>query len=91
MIEKVKMSIVVEYETKEFCSIVYDSIKLETMANPNDRATVNFVKQENKLRIGIDAKDAVSARAAINSYLKWMNLSLNVAELVLNSEKTKKD
>ena len=63
------------------CNLLFNSLELESDYNPNDRAKANLTQDDYTLIIEIDAKDTVSARASINSYIKWINTSLQIVKL----------
>ena len=61
---------------------IYESLLLESKYDPNERARATLVLEKNVLIVNIIAKDTVSARAASNSFLKWVNLSEQILEFV---------
>jgi KEOPS complex subunit Pcc1 len=78
MIEKIIMDFRFEFENEEICQMVYDALNLESDYNPNERANASLEFQKKILILKINAKDSISARASVNSFLKWINLSLEV-------------
>ncbi|MHA1302430.1 MAG: KEOPS complex subunit Pcc1 [Candidatus Heimdallarchaeaceae archaeon] len=68
------------FEDSNTCNLVYSSLSVETQYKVNERAKVTLNTEENKLLLQIQAEDSVSARAAMNSYLKWVNMSLQIIE-----------
>ena len=81
MINSITLSLEIELADSETCDLLYEALELESGYNPNERATANLMKKVDKLVVQIIAKDAVSAREAINSYMKWINLSLQVVDI----------
>ncbi len=61
---------------------VYRAIKVE--AGREIPRTKVDVALNAKLRIIIDAKDTHALRAALNSYLRWIDLAYNVMEVIEN-------
>ncbi len=43
---------------------------------------MNIIQDGNVLILSIDAEDATSFRASLNSAIKWMRLSVEINELV---------
>ncbi len=62
----------------EICNQIYSNLLLETDFDPNERSAATIEKQDSKLILKINAKDSVSARATVNSYLKWVDLSFQL-------------
>lgn len=46
-----------------------------------DRTQVELVAEGNVLKVNITSKDITGLRAAMNSYLRWIECSINVYEL----------
>ena len=68
----------IEISDTEVCNQVYANLLMETDFDPNERSTVEIDKIDSTLILKIKAKDAVSARATVNSYLKWIDLSFQL-------------
>lgn len=62
----------------EICNQIYSNLLLETDFDPNERSVASIEKQDSTLILKINAKDSVSARAIVNSYLKWVDLSFQL-------------
>ena len=54
----------------------------ETEAPPTRRANIRIEKNGEFLTIEVEAKDTVALRATINAYLRWINSTMNVIEVV---------
>ncbi|MHA1398743.1 MAG: KEOPS complex subunit Pcc1 [Candidatus Heimdallarchaeaceae archaeon] len=80
MIKKLSLNMEIIFEDSNTCNLVYSSLSVETQYKVNERAKVTLNTEENKLLLQIQAEDSVSARAAMNSYLKWVNMSLQIIE-----------
>ena len=78
IIKRLEIDFEFEMENEQRSNLLYETLKLESNYNPNDRAKTNLEVHENVLKLRIDAMDSISARAAINSYLKWINLSIQL-------------
>ena len=76
-----KVCFVFDFDTAKEASIVANSI------NPEIKNKIPKTKVKTKLSgktfsITIEAKDLSSLRAAINSYLRWINTALTVKKTV---------
>jgi len=54
---------------------------LEFKTSPDDRSKMTLELKDSRLIINIESKDATSFRASINSAIKLINLSVEVADL----------
>lgn len=69
-----------DFGTEEICENIHNTLIIETKIKLNDRAHVSITREGKRLLIKLNATDTVSARAAANSYLKWLKLSLELIE-----------
>ena len=83
-IDCIEMMVNIKLEDKNTCELLYDALVLESTYNPNERAQANLEKDGDTLILKIDANDSISARASINSFMKWINLSLQIISLSKN-------
>lgn len=60
----------------------YRSLKPELMNT--DRTSVELILEDDQLILSISAGDSTALRAAMNSYLRWLNEALDVVEKVKN-------
>jgi KEOPS complex subunit Pcc1 len=74
-IKKLDVDFEIELEDEKTSTLLYNALKLESKQNPNERAKTSLEVCGNILKLKILAQDSISARAAINSFLKWINLS----------------
>ncbi|MEE9410299.1 MAG: KEOPS complex subunit Pcc1 [Candidatus Heimdallarchaeota archaeon] len=81
VIDHIEMVVNLGLENEKICTLLYETLVLESGYNPNDRAQVSMEKESNKLILKILAKDSISARAAINSFMKWINVSLQIISI----------
>ncbi len=61
---------------------IYKALKVEA-GREIPRTKVNIVANEN-LEIIIDANDSHALRAALNSYLRWIELAYDIMEVIEN-------
>jgi KEOPS complex subunit Pcc1 len=61
---------------------IYTAIKVEAGREiPRTKVDITL---DGTLKIVIDAKDTHALRAALNSYLRWIDLAYNVMEVIEN-------
>ncbi|HNS25502.1 MAG: KEOPS complex subunit Pcc1 [Euryarchaeota archaeon] len=81
ILQGVEIQIEVELDGQEEAEIVYGALKPEIKSSPSSR-TRSWVKiKDKKLILEVEARDSTSLRAAVNSYLRWINLSCQILEL----------
>lgn len=72
----------VEFNSENHAQIIYNSIKPELSFSRNDRSTTTIqLKNKSIIIIEINSKDVVSLRASINSYVRWINLSMEILKI----------
>ncbi|TET78619.1 MAG: hypothetical protein E3J43_04335 [Candidatus Heimdallarchaeota archaeon] len=80
--EKTISNIDILFEIKlsdvEICNQIYSNLLLETDFDSNERSVTTIEQQDSTLILRINAKDSISARATVNSYLKWIDLSFQL-------------
>jgi KEOPS complex subunit Pcc1 len=82
MLHKVNMQFQIEFEDPNQANIVMKALKPEISSSPSERAYVELnLKNDDILYVNITASDATSLRAALNSYLRWIILSLDVINI----------
>lgn len=82
VIDNISISMKLEFEDAVTTRKIYDSLILESKYDPNERAKTSIKIENTSLIITIIAKDTVSARAASNSFLKWIHLSEQLLDYV---------
>ncbi len=87
VINKIKISMKFDFKNENISKQIYDSLMLESNYDPNERATTTIELENSNLIVNIEAADSVSARAASNSFLKWINLSEQLLEYIDNTKK----
>ena len=81
ILKSINSDIVIDFDTEKQAKIVYDSILLEFETSPDYRSSMDLKLDKNSIIITIDAEDATSFRASINSAIKWIKLSVEINEL----------
>ena len=80
--ESINSDIQIDFKDEKQAKIVYDSILLEFETAPDYRSSMDLTLNENSIIIRIDAEDATSFRASINSAIKWIKLAVEINEMV---------
>lgn len=76
-----KTHVKLHFDSEREARIIYSVLKPELISAPSDRASVEFTRRKNEIELGIKAADAASFRAALNSYVRWIMVSLQVINL----------
>jgi tRNA threonylcarbamoyladenosine modification (KEOPS) complex Pcc1 subunit len=74
-------SFIFNFDSKKEAEIIAETLKPE-IKHKIPKTDVEISLSENKICLKINAKDISSLRAAINSYLRWINTALNVKKTV---------
>ncbi len=82
ILDYVEHNIKIHFESKNQAKIIYDSVLLEFETSPDYRSHMDLDLDGDNIIINIKANDATSYRASINSAIKWINLALEVNNLV---------
>jgi tRNA threonylcarbamoyladenosine modification (KEOPS) complex Pcc1 subunit len=67
---------------KELLKIIQKSLLPEIEQPTSNRATIKILNEKEKISILINASDLSALRAAINSYLRWINAIIDVVSIV---------
>ena len=84
IISKIEMTFELSFDDQKTTNLVFNALLIESDYNPNERAQANLEIKEKSILLTINASDTASARAAINSFLKWINLSKELISLIEN-------
>lgn len=79
--KQLKAQFKIEFEKVEDAQVVLKTIEVELKTAPSERSSVNANLEGNVLYLNINAEDTPSLRANLNSYLRWIILSLEVQKL----------
>ena len=84
-LENIQSEFKIEFETIEDAEIILKVLKPEIRTSPSERSFTLIKRIDKELIMKINAVDATSFRAAVNSYLRWVMLSYNVLKLKKSS------
>ena len=80
-LQSIKAEFNIEFDTQEKAIIVLKSIQPEINGSPSDRTSMDINISGKTLKIMMNAQDAPSFRASLNSYLRWIKLSNEIINL----------
>lgn len=83
---KAKTLLEFQLDSKKEAEAIYRALSLEASSSPSDRARASFDLSGEKVSLKIDAADAASLLASINSYLRWISLSYSLTKEVANGK-----
>jgi tRNA threonylcarbamoyladenosine modification (KEOPS) complex Pcc1 subunit len=87
---KARATIRMKVPSQKKLQIILSSLKPELGAISNKRSRVNIDKEDDCLILKVESKDTAALRAALNSYLRWINSILNIFETVERLETSSK-
>jgi KEOPS complex subunit Pcc1 len=76
-----KAEFTLAFDSEQKANAIYNALKPETNAGPSDRTKVKLHLAENVLNLGIEAADAASFRACVNTYSRWINMTKSLTEV----------
>lgn len=79
--ESVKAEFKIKFESNDNAEMVLKSIEPELETSPSERSSVSACREDKTLHLVIQARDAPSLRASVNSYLRWIILSHDVGKI----------
>jgi len=71
----------IEFPSERMAKIVYESVLFEHLSVPYRRSEVKLKREGNKIVLQFTARDNSALRGTLNSYLRWIKVALDVAEL----------
>lgn len=87
VVDSINHNIEISFDNDKQAQIIYDAVLLEFETSPDYRSSMDIELDGKSILIHINANDATSYRASINSAIKWIKLSLEVNNLTLAKSK----
>lgn len=81
ILENIETEFRIDLDNIHDAKIVYNSIKPEISYERNERSVSKISLEEKSIVINIFSRDIVSLRASMNSYIRWINLSLEILNI----------
>ena len=82
MSTRAKAKLRLKFNSQEQLSTLLKALAPEANSPVTRRANVNLQKKGAFLLLTVDAEDTVALRATLNAYLRWINLTINVMNVV---------
>jgi tRNA threonylcarbamoyladenosine modification (KEOPS) complex Pcc1 subunit len=71
-----------KFHSEKCLETVFKALKPEVDKSTTMRSMAKLEKEDNFLVLKVEAGDTVALRAALNAYLRWINSTLNVLEVL---------
>ena len=85
MLTSAKAIIRLKFTTQKQISTLIDALTPEANAPVTRRANVKLEKRWPFLVLTVEAEDTIALRATLNAYLRWINSTINVMDVVENA------
>jgi KEOPS complex subunit Pcc1 len=77
-----KATIYLKFDTEKQAETLMSALTPEAKAPPTHRSNIQLTKNSACLTLMVEAQDTVALRATLNAYLRWINSTLNVIDVV---------
>jgi len=77
-----KATIHLKFDTEKQAETLLCALEPEAKAPPTHRSNIHLTKNGTCLTLAVTAEDTVALRATLNAYLRWINSTLNVIDVV---------
>ena len=74
-----------KFESEKALETVFNSLKPETLSAPTNRSRTYIEADGKTLTLRFEARDTTALRAALNSYLRWIKLIIEVIQVLENA------
>ena len=78
---KVQIVVNIEVPSKKELQVVMQALEPETKLTSSSRSKVSLSTEGNKLILYLEAKDSSAMRAAVNSYLRLIDVAMKLQQL----------
>lgn len=82
---KAKATVRLPFASKKRLDALVDALTPEVGKQITTRSKVTLTTDGAFLVLAVEAQDTVALRAALNSYLRWINSTMNVLEALENA------
>ncbi len=79
---RAKANVRLKFASEKHLSTLLNALMPEANAPVTRRATVKLEKDGLFLMLTVEAEDTVALRATLNAYLRWINSTINVIDVV---------
>lgn len=71
-----------KFSSRRNLETVFEAVKPELHKQATSRSKTTLEKDTSSLTLKIEAQDTIALRAALNSYLRWINSVIEVLQIV---------
>jgi len=82
MTTRAKAILHLKFASEKQLDTVFSTLTPEAKAPPTRRASIKLKKEDVFLTLLVNAEDTVALRATINAYLRWIESTIKIMELV---------
>lgn len=79
---RAEATINIEFKSEKILETVFNSLKPETLSAPTKRSRAHIWVNGKTLMIKFEARDTTALRAALNSYLRWIKLIVEIIQFL---------
>jgi KEOPS complex subunit Pcc1 len=79
---KTEACIRLEFPSEKQSQIIFKALLPETKKPSTSRSSAGIEKKGKLLILKVEAKDTVALRAALNAYLRWINSTISVLQIL---------
>jgi len=81
---KTKAVVRLKFSSEKHLKILSEALMPETKKPTTMRSKTSLEKNGKSLILSVEARDTVALRAALNSYLRWVNSTISVLQALEN-------
>ncbi len=82
MSTKAKAYMRIKFQSRKQISTILSALRPEANSQPTKRANIKLEEDGLFLLLTAEAEDTVALRAMLNAYLRWINSTVNVIDVV---------
>ena len=82
---KAEATVKFEFKSEQVLKTVFNALKPETLSAPTRRSKTYIEVNGKTLTLKFEAKDTTALRAALNSYLRWIRLIVEILDFLENA------
>ncbi|RLI22701.1 hypothetical protein DRO54_00545 [Candidatus Bathyarchaeota archaeon] len=82
---KAEATVKFEFDSEQTLETVFNALKPETLSAPTERSRAHIEVDGKNLILKFEARDSTALRAALNSYLRWIKLIIEILVFLENA------
>ena len=82
---KAEATVKFEFKSEQVLKTVFSALKPETLSAPTRRSKTYIEVNGKTLTLKFEARDTTALRAALNSYLRWIRLIVEILGFLENA------